>query len=169
MLKLNLGNIWQVLFPCSNFKTHINVCMTIQGYTPAWIPALSKSCLVMLADRTWSYLCCIKAISESRCLLDLVMEKVVANERITFKLSKFRWHLPLLWKILNTLCSLSRVTYNIYLFKKKQTRKKQTKKKPTETVVYANQKSEKHFIQHLISCSTSYCLHCKSDKLNISV
>lgn len=125
MLKLNLGNIWQVLFPCSNFKTHINVCMTIQGYTPAWIPALSKSCLVMLADRTWSYLCCIKAISESRCLLGLVMEKVAANERITFKLSKFRWHLPLLWKILNTLCSLSRVTYNIYLFKKKQTRKKQ--------------------------------------------
>lgn len=74
--------------------TYINVCMTIQGYTPAWIPALSKSCLVMLADRTWSYLCYIKAISESRCLLDLVMEKVVANERITFKLSKFRWHLP---------------------------------------------------------------------------
>lgn len=147
--------------------TYINVCMTIQGYTPAWIPALSKSCLVMLADRTWSYLCYIKAISESRCLLDLVMEKVVANERITFKLSKFRWHLP-------PFCGGYLIPYVHYLgwhiiFICLKRNKQEKNKKTTETVVYANQKSEKHFIQHLISCSTSYCLHCKSDKLNISV
>lgn len=147
--------------------TYINVCMTIQGYTPAWIPALSKSCLVMLADRTWSYLCCIKAISESRCLLGLVMEKVVANERITFKLSKFRWHLP-------PFCGGYLIPYVHYLgwhiiFICLKRNKQEKNKKTTETVVYANQKSEKHFIQHLISCSTSYCLHCKSDKLNISV